>query len=239
MTDLSTRYLDLPDLRVAFCDAGSGPNLLLLHGNSESKKIFNRYQAEFFTEYHTYALDSRGHGQSRSVDIEYTIPQFCNDVINFCQAQGISKAHLVGYSDGGNIALLLAKNAPQLFGRIVAISPNYLASGSEEKFFQAITRQYQRMKKLNKWGVPNRKKMMRYQLMLNDIGITAEELKEIRTGMMILYAETEMIKEEHIKEIAALIPNSELEQIAGCDHMNILNQPGTVTAIKHYLSSGD
>jgi len=236
MQDLQTCHLELPDLKVAYREAGSGPNLLLLHGNSESKKIFKRYQSEFFTDYHTYALDSRGHGESRSKDTAYTIPQYCQDVIHFCQEKGISKTHLVGYSDGGNIALLLAKNAPQLFDRIIAISPNYLASGSEDRFLQSITRDYQRMKHLNKWGMPNRKKMMRYELMLNDIGITAEELRDIRTGMKILYAEDEMIKEDHIKEIADLIPNTSLERIDGCTHMNILDQTGTVAAIRAYLA---
>lgn len=238
MQDLPTRFIDLPDLKAAYREAGSGPNLLLLHGNSETKKIFRRYQTEFFTDYHTYALDSRGHGESRSVDTAYTIPQYCHDVIHFCQEKGISRTHLVGYSDGGNIALLLAKNAPQLFDRIVAISPNYLASGSEDGFLRAITREYHRMRFLNKWGIPNRKKMMRYELMLNDIGITVEELKEIRTGMKILYAEEEMIKEDHIKEIADLIPNTSLEKIDGCTHMNILDQPGTGAAIRAYLKTG-
>ncbi len=235
MTDLPTKYLTLPDLKVAYREAGSGPNLLLLHGNSESKKIFRRYQEEFFTDYHTYALDSRGHGQSRSIDTEYTIPQYCQDVIHFCQAQGISKTHLVGYSDGGNIALLLAKNAPQLFDRIVAISPNYLASGTEEKTLRTFTRLSNLWKFLSRIGLPTRKLVMRFELMLNDIGITSEELKEISTGMKILYAEEEMIKEEHIKEIARLIPNTGLEKISGCNHMNILNQPGTISSIRTYL----
>ena len=239
MQDLPTLYLDLPDLKVAYREAGSGANLLLLHGNSESKKIFKRYQTEFFTNYHTYALDSRGHGESRSKDTAYTIPQYCQDVIRFCEAKGIRKTHLVGYSDGGNIALLLVKNAPHLFDRIVAIAPNYLASGSEDRFLQAITREYHRMKLLSKWGFPNRKKMMRYELMLSDIGISAEELKEIRTGMKILYAEKEMIKIEHIREIAQLIPNTSLERIDGCHHLNILDQPGTVAAIKTYLETGE
>ena len=235
MTDLPTKYIELPELRMAYCENGSGPNLLLLHGNSESKKLFRWYQQELFTDYHTYALDSRGHGQSRSVDTEYTIPQYCQDVIHFCQEKGIRKTHLVGYSDGGNIALLLAKNAPHLFDRIVAISPNYLASGTEEKTLRLFTRLSNLWKFLSRIGLPMRKQVMRFALMLNDIGITSEELKEIGTGMLILYAERELIKEAHIQEIATLIPQSELQRIDGCHHMNILNQPGTIAAIRKYL----
>jgi len=237
MTSLPTRYLDLPDLRVAYCEAGSGPNLLFLHGNSESKRIFERYQTEHFTDFHTLALDSRGHGQSRSDDEQLTIPQFCQDVIHFCEAKGIQRTHLVGYSDGGNIALLLAKHAPYLFDRIVAIAPNYLASGTDEKSLRTFTKLYKLWKFLSRLGLPTRKTVMRFELMLNDIGITAEELRSIQTGMKILYAEEEMVKPEHIREIAELVPNSELEMIPGCTHMNILQHPGTVAAIREYLES--
>lgn len=236
MTPLPTRYVDLPDLSVAYREAGSGPILLFLHGNSESKKIFSSYQLEHFTDFHTFALDSRGHGESRSQDKELSIPQFCQDVIRFCDAQGIKRCHLVGYSDGGNIALLLAKNAPYLFERIVAISPNYLVSGTEENTLRLFTRLYKLWKFLGKLGLPTQKYIMRFDLMLNDIGISADELRSIQTGMQILYAEKEMIKPEHIKEIAELVPNSELLMIPGCTHMNILDQSLTVAAIREYLN---
>lgn len=236
MTSLPTRYLELPDIRFAYCEHGAGPTLIFLHGNSESKKIFAHYQTEHFADYHTIALDSRGHGQSRSIDRELTIPQLANDVVNFCIAKGIQRTHLVGYSDGGNIALLLAKNAPQLFDKIVAIAPNYLVSGTEEKTLRTFTRLYKLWKFLRRLGLPAQKIIMRFDLMMNDIGITADELRSINTGMKILYAEKEMIKPEHIREIAELVPNTELEMIPGCTHMNILRQPATAAAIRQYLA---
>ena len=235
MTRLPTHYIELPNLKMAYCETGRGPNLVLLHGNSESKNIFSRYQEEFFTDFHTFALDSRGHGQSRSVDKEYTIPQYCEDVIQFCQAKGIGKTHLVGYSDGGNIALFLAQRAPELLERVVAISPNTLVSATEEDTLRLFTRMMKTFKILRKFGLPTQKYIMRFNLMLTDIGISDEELATIRTGMKILYAEHEMIKESHIQDIARLIPNTDLEKVMGCTHMNILNQPRTVEAIREYL----
>lgn len=236
MPSLPTQYIDLADIRVAYCETGSGETLIFLHGNSESKRIFAHYQDHEFADFHTIALDSRGHGQSRSHDLSLSIPQMSQDVIDFCAARGIVKTHLVGYSDGGNIALLLAKHAPQLFNRVVAIAPNYLASGTDEKTLRLFTRLYRFWKVLAQLGLPTRKMVMRFDLMLNDIGISAEELRTIQTGMRILYAEEEMIKPDHIREIAELVPNSELEMIPGCTHMNILQHPRTVSAIREYLA---
>jgi pimeloyl-ACP methyl ester carboxylesterase len=64
MAPLPTQYVDLPDLKMAYCEAGSGEKLLFLHGNSESKEIFLRYQLEHFKDYQTFALDSRGTGRA-------------------------------------------------------------------------------------------------------------------------------------------------------------------------------
>ena len=100
MTELTTEYLDLEDIRIAYCQHGSGENLILLHGNSESKRILRHFQLDHFPDFHTWALDSRGHGESVSNDAKLSIEQLSQDVTNFCNAKGISKAYVIGYSDG-------------------------------------------------------------------------------------------------------------------------------------------
>ena len=112
MNKLPTEYVDLPDIRIAYTQYGNGQVLVLLHGNSESKSIFTEYQTKHFLMFHTFAVDSRGHGESKSTDDEYTIDQFSDDVINLCKTKRINQAYVIGYSDGGNIAFFLAKKAP-------------------------------------------------------------------------------------------------------------------------------
>jgi pimeloyl-ACP methyl ester carboxylesterase len=113
MNKLSTEYVDLGDIRIAYRQHGSGRCAPAVHGNSGSKAMFKPYQLEHFPQFHTYALDSRGHGQSISTDEEITIEQISRDVIRFCEAKGIHQADVIGYSDGGNIALHLANKAPE------------------------------------------------------------------------------------------------------------------------------
>ncbi len=83
---MKTQYLQLPSLKVAYTESGSGENLLLLHGNGESKRIFKIHQRRWFPNFHTFAIDSRGHGQSVSSDSGYSIAQYSEDVIAFCRA---------------------------------------------------------------------------------------------------------------------------------------------------------
>ena len=235
MSELLTEYIDLPDLTIAYTQHGSGRVLILLHGNSESKSIFTEYQRKHFPMFHTIALDSRGHGESKSTDDEYTIDQFSDDVINFCKAKGINQAYVIGYSDGGNTALFLANKAPELFPRIIAISPNYLVSGTTDDALRTIRILYKLMSFLNRIGLGFKKSLMRINLMLRDIGISDEELSGIRTKVKIIYAEHDLIKETHLQQLASLIPGSTLDKVNDCNHMTILNKPDAIEIMKRYF----
>ena len=127
---MGTTYIKLNNAKIAYFEYGSGPNLLLLHGNLQDKNIYKKHQLDYFRDFHTFAVDSRCFGKSVSYsNDELSINQYSDDVIDFCKELGINKTYVVGFSDGGNICLFLAKKHPELFTKIVAISPNYLSSG--------------------------------------------------------------------------------------------------------------
>lgn len=235
MAKLPTQFQDLGDARIACCEYGSGPALILLHGNSESKAIFSDYQQVHFKDFHTFALDSRGHGETISSDERYSIGQYSQDVIRFCQARGIDRAGVIGYSDGGNIALFMASRAPQVFPRIVAISPNYLVSGTTDGALRTLRLSAKVLRFLGGLGLPTRKALLRFDLMLNDIGISDAELASIHTSLRILYAEHDMIKETHIQDIARLVPGSSLKKIMDCNHMTIFQRPEAIVDMRSYL----
>jgi len=188
MAGLKTEYVDLPDARIAYTQAGSGIPLVLLHGNSASKRMFRRYQADYFTQYRAIAIDSRGHGESVSSDAEYSFDLYSDDVIKACGVLSIAKAFVIGYSDGGNLALLLAKKAPEVFTKIVAISPNYLASGLKDNMLAMFRKMSKILVFLGRLGLNTRKQVKRFDLILKDIGISEKELGSIRTNVKILYA---------------------------------------------------
>lgn len=237
MSKIKTEHVKLDDIHIAYTQYGDGTNLLLLHGNSGSKEFFRRYQLDYFSNYHTYALDSRGHGQSRSKDECLSYEQQSMDVLNYCKTQGLTKTSVIGYSDGGNLALWLAVKAPEIFTKVVAISPNTLASGNKESVIAAIQKYLSAMKRLRKWGFPNKKQIMRFELMLTDTGITESDLQNIKTRVMILYAEKDMIKEEHILKIAGDIPGCKLHKVLGCHHLNIAYQEDTIKEMQEFLNN--
>lgn len=233
MAAFTTDYAELPGLRMAFRQHGTGRPLILLHGNSGSKAMFSAYQRRHFADYRTYALDSRGHGQSQSQDEALSIGQLADDVIAFCRVRGIEEADLIGYSDGGNIALFLAHRAPQLFTKLVAISPNTLYSGltdDSQRMLQTVGSVLRALE-----GLGLRRARIRWDLMLGDIGISTEELRAIRTCVRIVYAEHDMIQHEHIEEIAALIPGASTRMIAGTTHLNVSSSGEAIADMRTWL----
>ena len=220
---------------------GKGRNLAYtlrarLHGNSGSKSVFRNYQLKHFKDFHTFALDSRGHGQSISVDENYSIEQYSCDVIRFCQALKIERASVIGYSDGGNISLWLALKAPEMFPKIVAISPNYLVSGSTDASLMLTKRICRLLTFLGRMGLPTRKQLLKFDLMLKDIGLSAEDLRKIRTSLRILYAEHDLIKEDHILNIHQNIPGSTLQKIYKCSHITIPYRQEAIADMQNYLA---
>jgi pimeloyl-ACP methyl ester carboxylesterase len=235
MGKLITEYLDIGDVKIAYREHAAGPALILLHGNSESKGIFFEYQTVYFKTFRTIAIDSRGHGETISNDTQYSISQYSEDVIGLCRTMGITQAFVIGYSDGGNIALFLAKKEPGIFKKIVTISPNYLASGTTDGMLRFLKATASILRILARFGLPTKKAIMRFDLMLNDIGITAEELGSIKTSLRILYAEKDLIKEDHIKAMGKLIPGATIKKIEHCNHLTILNKGDTIADIKAYF----
>ena len=68
------------DIQLHYVEKGSGPPLLLLHGNGENSDYFCR-QIDYFQEaFHVYAPDTRGHGKSPRGTAPFTLEQFALDL---------------------------------------------------------------------------------------------------------------------------------------------------------------
>ena len=232
---MKTKYVELDNVKIAYREYGSGPNLLLLHGNLQNKNIFKKHQLEYFTNFHTFAIDSRGFGQSVSGNIEYSIDMYSDDIINFCKKLGINKTYVIGFSDGGNICLFLAKKHPEIFTKIVAISPNYLASGLTDEILKLSNKIYNIFLLFQKIKFPMKKIIKKWELMLFDIGLTEDDLKSIAANIFIIYAENDLIKEEHIFKMVELIKNCKVQKIGKSTHSDIFKKKKAIKEIINFL----
>lgn len=103
---------------------GSGEPLLLIQGTFDSE-AWACQVPELSKKYRVITFDNRGIGGTDAPEPPYSVEEMAEDTIGLLDAIGISKAHVLGYSLGGLIALELAANRPdRVDGLIIAGSFN-------------------------------------------------------------------------------------------------------------------
>ena len=68
-----------------------------------------------------YAIDCRGHGKSDAAEAAFTTKQFANDLLAVLKGIGVMRAHIVGCSMGGTVALAFAGHYPEAAASITVI----------------------------------------------------------------------------------------------------------------------
>ena len=222
------------DIKLHYEEKGAGTPLILLHGNGEDGSYFV-HQVDYFSErYRVIALDTRGHGKSPRGEKPFTIRQFAEDLRAFLDEQGIERADLLGFSDGGNIALIFAMRYPQRVCRLVLNGANLYSAGVKPSVqipiilgyriasFLAGSRKSGGEKKWNrKWNRKAERKAELLGLMVNDPNIRPEELSEnrnpefIRIPKLVIAGDRDMIKDEHTRLIYASLPNAQIRVMKG------------------------
>ena len=125
----TTRLSTGPRLHYAEQGDPTGEALVFLHGYVDSWFAFSRVLPLLPPEYHAFAFDQRGHGDSDKPECCYTADDFSADVDALMDAVGVEEATLVGDSSGGLIAQRVALDYPHRVSRLVLIgSPTTLVN---------------------------------------------------------------------------------------------------------------
>ena len=205
------------DVEHFYIEKGQGEPLILLHGNGENCDYFAGQIDVFAQQYHVYALDTRGHGKTPRGDAPFTIRQFADDLLAFMDAHDIDKAHILGFSDGGNIAMIFAMKYPDRVLRLILNGANLDAKGVKPSIQIPIEIGYRFAKVFAKKSEEARKHAELLGLMVNDPNVRPEELSAITAKTLVIAGNKDMIKESQTRLIASSIRDSQLVILKG-DH---------------------
>src|SRR5215213_11879723 len=110
--------------RVSALTMGEGPDVLLLHGLGATKTSFFDTAAALSGSYRVHVLDLPGFGgSSKPALAKYGAPFFARSVLGTMDALGIERAHLVGNSMGGRVAIEVGLRSPDRVRGIALLSP--------------------------------------------------------------------------------------------------------------------
>lgn len=205
------------DISLYYQEKGKGKPFILLHGNGENGTYFNN-QIEFFSDrYRMIAVDTRGHGKSPRGAAPFTIEQFAEDLNELMTELDISKAIILGFSDGANIAMKFALQHSDKIEALILNGGNLDTKGIKRVIQIPIEIGYKITKIFAEKSEEAKHNMELLGLMVNEPNIKSDELHSIQAPTLVIAGTKDMIKRAHTEEIARNIQNAKLSIIQG-DH---------------------
>ena len=223
------------EIKHHYIERGEGFPLILLHGNGEDGGYFVHQMEPFAKHFRVIALDTRGHGQTPRGNAPFTIRQFAEDLLEFMDRQHIEKAHILGFSDGGNIAMVFALAHPERVEKLILNGANLDASGVKRNIQIPIEIGYRMARLFAKKSPEARKNAELLGLMVNDPNVKPEELARIQNPTLVMAGDNDMIKDRHTRLIAASIPGAELAIIPGSHFIANKNPDAFNEAVLRFL----
>lgn len=223
-------YVEVNGLRTWFDEAGQGEPLLLLHGGLSTNAAWVGQFGPLAQRFRVVAPERRGHGHTPDVDGPLHYADMAADTIAFIDQVVGGPVHIVGWSDGGIVGLLVAIQRPDLVRKLVAVGANAdtdgLVGGVDDSFEQmdpngedmAMFRQaYQAVTPdgPDHWSVVFGKFAT---MAATEPHIPDADLAGIAAPTMILVGDDDLITLEHTVHLYRTIPGAELAVIPGTSH---------------------
>lgn len=205
------------DIQLNYIIAGQGFPLVLLHGNGEDHTYFKRQMGPFSEWYQVFALDTRGHGRSPRGTAPFTLEQFAEDLKGFLDSREIRRCHLLGFSDGANIALLFALKYPDRVEKLVLNGADLYPAGVKLSTQVPIVLGWGMLQLIRRFDKKAQPKWELLDLMTTQPHIKPASLSALTMPVLVAAGERDMIREKHTWLIARSIPNSQLAILPG-DH---------------------
>lgn len=191
---------------------GSGKPLLLIHGNGGSIQSMASIIPFFSKGYKVIAVDSRAHGKSTDAADSLSFEMMADDEAALLDQMHIDSAYVIGWSDGGIIALVLAMRHPNKVIKLAATGANLWPDSTalvpavwkDEKNYYDTTH----LKKMTSSKEKNDWKVFLLDWLQPNIPLSA--LKQIVCPALIISGDHDLINLEHTIKIYQNIPNANL-----------------------------
>ena len=221
---------------------GVGDTLLLLHGNGEDHQIFEHQLSHFSKDFQVIALDTRGHGRSDHGKGVLTFQKIAQDILAVLRYFNLSTVNIMGFSDGGNLALYFGSHYPEKVTKLIVVGSNYKVNGLKKDSLAEVKRDYVLLTILGSFHLKAARKRQIIDLMWHQLDLSSADLTTIEAPTLIVAGEDDVIEESHTRKIHEMITNSELVIVPKASHFLMVekyeefNQFATAFLLKDRLS---
>jgi pimeloyl-ACP methyl ester carboxylesterase len=235
-------YVELSGVKTWYEVEGQGDPVLLMHGGFCTNETWGPQRADFAADHRVFLPERRAHGHTSDVEGPLAYDDMAEDTIDFLTTVVEGPAHLVGWSDGGIVALLVAIARPELVRKIAVTGANFkpapeigpaegldglTADAPEMAMFRAM---YEAASPdgPEHWPIVVGKMV---DMIRTEPDIPMEDLGRIGAPTLVLVGDDDFISLEHTLELYRAIPNSELAVVPGTSHAHFMEKPSLVDRI--------
>ncbi|KQS91285.1 alpha/beta hydrolase [Chryseobacterium sp. Leaf394] len=219
------KMIDINGVKLYYEIYGQGDPLLLIHGNNSSMASFDNQLEVLSKKYQVIGLDSRGQGNSSSDDTKLTYELMADDVNVFLNKMNLKNVNVLGWSDGGNIAVILGMEYPDKVKKM-AIMGTVLYNNETSVDPEINKILHQQVKEMKARGVAENNMDYRLKmLLLTEPNINPDALKKIQAPTLVMAGEHDVMPEKHTRLITDKIPNGKMLIFKGGDHEAPKNMP--------------
>jgi pimeloyl-ACP methyl ester carboxylesterase len=234
-------YVNAGGIRTYYETYGDGEPIVLLHGGLATAESWAMQIPALAERHRVYVPERRGHGRTPDVAGPMTYEMMAADTAAFLDAAGTGTAHLVGWSDGAVVGMLVALRRPELVRKLVVIGQYFNFDGQVPQFRAMIDywgynlpeelhELYDRVSPDGPEHFPVvLEKMMR--MWREEPEISLPELAGVGAHALVMQGDDDIVKVEHSTALAATLPDAQLAVIPGSSHMAPLEKPDLVNRL--------
>lgn len=193
---------------------GTGPTLVFLHGGGDSGEHSFARQLDVFAEHHhIIAPDQVGQGRTPEVPGPLSYTAMTEDTAALLRLRKLTHVDVVGFSDGGILALMLAIRHPDLVRRLVISGVNIAPEGLRPEDLEDL-----RVNQNSKPSTIDEKLAHLWFTSPTDSELNLQLLATIKQPVMVISGDRDAITLEHTLKIFQALPDAELCILPGTDH---------------------
>jgi pimeloyl-ACP methyl ester carboxylesterase len=246
-------YIEANGLEVYYEDYGEGEPLMLIHGGTATSQSWASHLPAFTEHFEVFTPDSRGHGRTDNPTGELGYRVMADDLASLIDALGLQRPLVLGYSDGGQIALELGLRYPGLARALVL-------GGTQFRFSEAYLEAVRSLLGITEGEELDTEKLEREQpewvaylceahghvygpeywkmyvkqiaaLWLRPLRYTPEDISAVTDPVLLLVGDRDGVCTEESVELFRVLPNAELAVAPASDHGFIEAKAGLFDAL--------
>ncbi len=236
-------YKTINGAKLYYEEYGKGTPLLLIHGGLSSIEGLGPLIPELSKKFRVIAVDCPGQGRSEQGDsVSYQLmADYLSKLIDVLK---LDSTYLFGYSDGGNVALLMAADRPDKVRKAVAFAAasdtsgyfGYVTSSLDQLTPEIMEKEYRWWLDAHLKKTPQKEKWKKFAkdfrtMCSTPVIVPADKLAKIKSKVLIVQGDNDIVKLDHALHLYQSIKGSQLGIIPAASHFIVFEKPAVLNAM--------